>query len=97
MAKTEVYSWRVEPELKTALERAAREQEKSVGELLAEIAESWIAESTARRGEDDEAEQARLRAASRPFVGSLAGGDPGQAAEARQRLRKRLAKRHAAA
>ena len=94
MPKTEVYSWRLAPALKAALEEAARDERVSVAALLDRIARHWLAERTATAGHAA-AEQARLRAAALRFVGVLRGGDPRRAQEARRRVRQRLAKRHA--
>ena len=42
MAKSEVYSWRVAPAMKSALEGVARSEGRSVGALLDEIVSGWI-------------------------------------------------------
>lgn len=91
--KTEVYSWRLSRHLKTELEEAARAERKSLAELLEEIAESWLARSGGR-GERDE-EQERVRAAAMTFVGSIRGGNPERAANARSEIKSRLRRRHA--
>ncbi len=91
MAKTEVYSWRVSRDLKLSLEEMARQRRVSVGKLLEQITEEWI---EASEGPERELEQERLRAAAGPFIGSLSGGDPRRAEQARRRIRERLGRRH---
>ena len=92
MAKTEVYSWRVEPTTKQALEEEARRQGLSLAELLDRIANSWLAARGAGLG-DDEAEQARLRESLLATAGTLSGGDPERATRARSTLREKLTKK----
>lgn len=88
MAKTESYSWRIEPELKRALEDTAREQGVSVATLLDDI----VAEGLRReaRSGDDEAVQRRLHAEARSCFGTLRGGDADLAERASERLRDKL-------
>jgi hypothetical protein len=93
MAKTEVYSWRIEPSTKAALEEEARERDTPVAAVLDEIVGDWLARRPRRT--DDE-EQRRLRAAAAPYVGAFHGGDPHRAERARERLRGRLEGRRAA-
>jgi hypothetical protein len=94
MPKTEVYSWRLSPARKAALEEAARDERASVAELLERVTDEWIRARTARGG-SDHLEQARLRAAAMPFIGALHGEDPDRARKARVRLRAKLARRNA--
>ena len=53
MNKTEVYSWRLDPDLKQRLEDAARAEKTSVGSLLDRIARDWLGKQ--QIDEDDEA------------------------------------------
>lgn len=92
MAKTEVYSWRISPHLKSELEEAAQAEQKSLAALLEEIAEDWL-ERSRGRGEEDE-EQERLRAAAMKFVGSIQSGQARRAENARSTVRSRIARRH---
>lgn len=92
MPKTEVYSWRLSHHLKSELEEAARAEEKSLAELLEEIARNWL-ERSRSSGNDMEREE-RLRAAALRFVGSIEGKDPGRAENARSEVRARIARRH---
>ena len=91
--KTEVYSWRLSPDLKDALEQAARRERVSVSRLLERIAREWL-KARASAAEDDEAEQERLRAVAMQFAGTIRGGDPDRAAEAGQRVRESLARKY---
>jgi hypothetical protein len=75
MRKSEVYSWRVAPDLKAALEDAAREERTSVGELLGRMARQWLHDRAAGASESETA-QRRIRESAGRFVGSLAGGGP---------------------
>jgi predicted DNA-binding protein len=72
MAKTEVYSWRLSPRLKSRLKEAAQAERKSLAVLLEEIAQEWLERS---RGQDqDHEEQERMRAAAMRFVGAIQSG-----------------------
>jgi hypothetical protein len=73
MAKSEVYSWRLAPEKKAALEAEARAAGKTIAEVLDALSAEWLA---GRRSEDEEAEQRRLHAAVAKFVGTISGDDP---------------------
>lgn len=90
MAKTAVYSWRLTPDLKLALEEAARTEGKSVAQVLERIARDWLAR-TSPDGDDEE--QRRLHAAAARHLGSIAGGDPGRSAGVRETVRARLTDR----
>ena len=92
--KSEVYSWRLSPEKKMALESEAIREGKSVAQVLDEISSGWLAEKR-RSFAEDEAEQAKLRARVLALAGSLSGGDPGRASNASKRLKESLAKRYA--
>jgi hypothetical protein len=91
--KTEVYSWRLSPDLKSDLEAAARRERVSVSRLLERIAREWL-KARAAAAEDDEAEQERLRAIAMQFVGTIRGGDPDRASEVSKRVRELLARKH---
>jgi hypothetical protein len=95
MARTEVYSWRVTPRLKIALEDAAKREGVSVAGLLERIAEEWLGESR-RLNADDEREQGRLHKAAMRYVGSIEGDDPHRAERAGELIRERLRERRGA-
>ncbi|MCY4120046.1 MAG: hypothetical protein OXG72_03900, partial [Acidobacteria bacterium] len=93
MSKDHVYSWRLRGDLKEALGEAARDEKVSVADLLERIASDWLAR---RSSMEDEGEiQRRLHGAAAPCVGSVNGGDPNRAQEARERVRSTLARKHA--
>jgi hypothetical protein len=89
--KTQVYSWRLKSERKTALEEIARKQNRTVSELLDEAVDRWLGEQADI--ENEEALQQRLRQAASPSIGSIAGGDPERAEQSHARLRTILAAR----
>lgn len=92
--KTEVYSWRLDPELKSSLEHAASSRGRSVAGLLDEIVRAWVEREVAT--EEGEALQRRLHAQARKAFGSLEHGDTRLAEEAQERVRRKLRKQHAA-
>jgi hypothetical protein len=92
--KSEVYSWRLAPELKADLEEAARRERVSVARLLERIAREWL-KARAAAAQDDEAEQERLRAIALQFVGTLRSGDPDLSEKVSERVRERLLRAHA--
>ena len=94
MPKTEVYSWRLSPARKVALEEAARSERSSVAELLERVTDEWIQARTTRVGSDD-LEQQRRRTTAMRFVGALHGHNPDRSRRARVRLRAKLTRRHA--
>lgn len=92
--KTEVYSWRVSPETKVALEAEARRAGQTVAALLDRMTSEWLVSRRRRRTVDD-GEQARLHAALERAAGTIHGGDPRRAERARSLIRARLASRRA--
>lgn len=88
MKKSEVYSWRLTPELKSRLENAARAEEVSFSGLLEGIAEKWLAGHRDSDGEEER--QRRLQTAAAATFGTLRGGDPTRASRARELVRARL-------
>jgi hypothetical protein len=94
MRKSEVYSWRVSPDLKGALEQAAHEERRSLGALLDRIAAEWL--ETKRRGSsEDELARRRLQAAAARCFGTIRGGDTYRSEKVRARVRARLERRRA--
>jgi hypothetical protein len=92
MRKSEVYSWRVSPDLKMALEFEARREQTSVADLLGQIARSWLGQRS--RTPETDVEQARLQAAAARSFGTVAGRDPHRAEKARAAVHRRLERRH---
>jgi len=91
--KTEVYSWRVSPERKAALEAEARRHGHSLAELLEKIASEWL-ESQHSTRVDEENEQSRIRAAAISNIGFLSSGDPHRAQNARELIRQKLRQKY---
>jgi hypothetical protein len=89
MAKTEVYSWRLSPETKSALEDAARREQATVASLLERIVQEWLGNWRRDGGADDEA-QARLHRAVARTVGTITGKDPRRAERTGELVRQRL-------
>lgn len=89
MAKSEVYSWRVAPETKAALEHVARRERSSIGQLLDRLVGEWLA-VRARGADGDDTEQARLHAAAARTLGTIRGGNPHRSEQARALIRGRL-------
>ena len=89
MAKSEVYSWRLSPDTKSALEEAARRERRTIGGILHDVVHAWLRDQRrSRRGED--AEQARLHAAAAKTFGVIRGGNPRRAERVRELVRGRL-------
>jgi hypothetical protein len=93
MAKTEVYSWRLSPSRKAALEEAARRRETSLAQILDEVTARWLEEAGQLDAGEDE-RQRRLHAAAQEHVGTLRGGRSDRAESARRDLRVALSRRH---
>lgn len=95
MSKTGVYSWRVDPELKSALESAARAEKTSVAHLLDRIVTDWFAHQP-NSGEEDQV-QRRLHAVAAKTFGTIELGEgPYDAERVRRRVRARVKQRDAA-
>ena len=69
MAKTEVYSWRVDPALKRELETIARAEKTSVGALVDRACRSWL-ENSDVHALARETSQQRRRQALAEIIGS---------------------------
>jgi hypothetical protein len=87
MSKTEVYSWRLDPDLKQRLEAAAHEEKTSVGRLLERIARDWLG---SRGAKDREAMERRIRAEAAKWIGSIRGRDPTRSSRAKEIVRRRV-------
>jgi hypothetical protein len=92
--KSAVYSWRLSPDTKAALEGEARQLGESLSRLLDRIAREWL--EARRGGAFGTAEgQARIRAAANRAIGRIAGGKAQRAERARATVRQRLERRRA--
>lgn len=94
MQKSEVYSWRVTPTTKAALEDRARRSGKSLGSLLEEIVEAWLRER-AKREEADSEHQKQMHARTARCFGTFASGEGRRAERARAVIRARLREKNA--
>jgi len=90
--KTEVYSWRLDSNLKTGLEREARRRNISVSTALDLAAREWLEKRGAENGGEEE--QVRLNKAASKWLGTLASGDAQRSETASQTLRRRLRRRY---
>src|SRR5581483_3199894 len=89
--KTEVYSWRLSPEMKTRLESEARRSGKSLAELLEQISTNWLEE---RSGGYDVEMEAKLRNRVMATVGTIRGGDPQRSSRSKELVREIIKRKH---
>src|SRR5260370_34711799 len=89
--KTEVYSWRLSGELKSDLEREARERKLSVSSLLETAARAWLKKPNGDSAGDEA--QRKLHASAEACFGVIKGGNPQRAETARDAIRGRLRRR----
>jgi hypothetical protein len=92
--KSEVYSWRLAPDLKAELEQRAREEGLGLAALLERISREWL-RAKAAASSADEREQARIKAAAMRAIGTIKGDDPERSERVRERVRARLAQQRA--
>ena len=88
MNKTEVYSWRLRPDLKQRLEAASKARNTSMSALLDLVATAWLRDNAAL--DDDARRQQQIRDAAMTCFGSIGGGDPDRARQVRDRVRATL-------
>lgn len=89
--KTDVYSWRVTPARKIALENRARQEGASLAQLLDRITQEWM---EARNNDIDPDEQLKLHAAVRKTLGAISSKNPERAEQAKATIRKKLTARY---
>jgi hypothetical protein len=92
--KTEVYSWRLSPDRKAALEEEARREGTSVSALLDRVTAGWLAHRRNGHSHDDDAEQAAIRKRAMAAIGSIRGNDPTRSARTSELVRKIIASKH---
>ena len=96
MSKSEVYSWRLTPELKKQLEAAARDEKTSIGAVLDRVVREWLAKRPLS-GEDDAEQQRRLRERAMKAVGTVSIGlGPYTNERVREVMGEQLEKKHRA-
>ena len=93
LRKSEVYSWRLDPELKSQLEQRARDEGIGLAALLERISRDWLRARAA--SSDDAREQARIKAAAMRAIGTLRGDDPERSERVSERVRARLEQKRA--
>ncbi len=91
--KTEVYSWRLSPHLKSELQDAARAERKSLADLLEEIVKGWLQQGRGQASDTEAEAQQRVREAAMKCAGTIEGR-PDLAETARSEVRARIARRH---
>lgn len=94
MTKSEVYSWRLSPQMKRALEEAARREKQSVSAVLERIVTDAVRNGMRGVGEDEIALQKRLHSAAMATVGKLNSGRRDRSKRARQLVRRKLRQRY---
>ncbi len=87
--KSAVYSWRLSPETKDALEQEARQRGESLADLLDRITSDWL-ELARDASTDDQKREVHLRQKAQRVFGSIAGGNPSRSTRAREQLRHLL-------
>ena len=91
--KSRVYSWRLSEDLKSDLEREARQRKLSVSALLEQAARELLKK---QNGDFEGSEaQRQLHASVAACLGTIKGRDPNRAEAASQVIRGRLRRRHA--
>ncbi|MBM4257720.1 MAG: hypothetical protein FJ147_17740 [Deltaproteobacteria bacterium] len=92
--KSEVYSWRLSPTLKHALEEVSRQEGAPISTLLERIVADWLSVHRQERNQL-ETEQERLHAAAAATFGAIQGHNPKRSEQVRSLVRTRLVNRRA--
>ena len=87
-----MYSWRLSPDLKTEVERAARTRKKTFSAILETAVREWLEKSGDEAGE--EAEQRRLHAEAENCLGIISSGRRGRSERVSADVRARLGRRY---
>jgi len=91
--KTEIYTWRLSPAVKSRLEEAARVRRQSVAQLLDELVKEGLDHASQEGDIHDIEHQRYLHAQARRFAGCISGGDPQRSERVRELVRARLERR----
>lgn len=86
--KNQVYSWRLDSELKAELEEAARSNKTTIAGLLEVIVSEWLREQ--HTNESDSGFQERLHNSAVQCFGAFNGGVPGRSENVRKAVQDRL-------
>jgi len=92
MAKTEVYSWRINRQKKMTLESVARREGTILAEVLDRLTDDWLEAQSARNGDD--AEQKRLHAVAAKYAGVFSGSDPFASEKVSEVVRKYITEKN---
>ena len=90
MAKSEIYSWRLSPQMKRLLEAAARREKQSISILLEKIVTASLQNGMVGQEEEELARQAKLHAAVMPTLGKLKSGQRDRSTRVRELVRRKL-------
>lgn len=91
--KSEIYTWRVSPDVKSALETEARRKKVTLAALLDQLARQWLQDRRAQLA-GEAAGQSRLHVQAQKSIGKIAGKNPSRAGSVRVLVRERLARKH---
>jgi hypothetical protein len=94
MTKSEVYSWRVSPQMKRLLEDAARQEKQSISAVLEKIVNEAFRNGMRRRDEGEAAVQERLHTAAMATIGTLKSKRSDRSERVRELVRRKLRQRH---
>ena len=92
--KNQVYSWRLDAELKAELEEAARCNKTTISGLLEVIVNEWLQDQ--RTKESDSDLQERLHSSAAQCFGTFNGGVPGRSENVRDTVQDRLKRKRRA-
>ena len=92
--KDQVYSWRLNSELKAELEEAARNNKTTISSLLEVIVYEWLRDQ--HTDESDSDFQERLHSSAAQCFGAFNGGVSGRSENARNAIQDRLKRKRRA-
>jgi hypothetical protein len=90
--KSEVYSWRLEPEKKADLENELRHEGTTLSKLLDDMTDNWLHYRRNGRAGDD-AQLAALRRRVMATVGTIHSARPHLASKSREIVRERVVRK----
>lgn len=86
----QVYSWRVSPQMKRALEETARRQNQSISALPKKIVAQSFRHGVEGWNEEEAALQKRLHAAGLSAIGKIKSGRTDRSKRVREEVRRKL-------
>jgi len=90
--KTEIYSWRLTRDLRTRIERAARDRKVEVAQVLDMAVLDWLA--TNERKITGNEEQKRLHAVAERLIGVVRGKDRNRSVSVSKQMRESLGRQY---